>query len=38
MSMGHDKNRLKRSLCDFEWHYGISAQNQLKYHSEINIS
>ena len=21
MSTGHDKNRLERSLCDFEWHY-----------------
>ena len=27
MSMGHDKNRLERSLCDFEWHNSKNAKN-----------
>ena len=27
LSMGHDKNRLERSLCDFEWHNNKSAKN-----------
>ena len=26
-SMGHDKNRLERSLCDFEWHNSKNAKN-----------
>ena len=26
-SMGHDKNRLQRSLCDFEWHNSKNAKN-----------
>ena len=27
LSMGHDKNRLERSLCDFEWHNSKNAKN-----------
>ena len=27
LSMGHDKNRLERSLCDFEWHNNKNAKN-----------
>ena len=26
MSVGHDKNRLERSLCDFEWHNSENAK------------
>ena len=26
LSMGHDKNRLERSLCDFEWHINKNAK------------
>ena len=26
LSMGHDKNRLERSLCDFEWHYNKNCK------------
>ena len=26
LSMGHDKNKLERSLCDFEQHYGTNAK------------
>ena len=37
LSMGHDKDRLERSLCDFEWHNSKNAKKQLKYHLEINI-
>ena len=37
LSMGHDKDRLQRSLCDFEWHNSKNARKQLKYHLEINI-
>ena len=25
--MGHDTNRLERSLCDFEWHNSKNAKN-----------
>ena len=27
LSMGHDKDRLERSLCDFEWHNSKNAKN-----------
>ena len=27
LSMGHDKNKLEKSLCDFEWHYIADAKN-----------
>ena len=27
LSMGHDKNRLERSLCDFEWYNNKNAKN-----------
>ena len=27
LSMGHDKNRLERSLHDFEWHYNKNAKD-----------
>ena len=27
LSMGHDKDRLERSLCDFEWHNIENAKN-----------
>ena len=27
LSVGHDKNRLERSLCDFEWHNSENAKN-----------
>ena len=37
LSMGHDKNRLERSLCDFKWHNSKDAKNGLKYHLETNI-
>ena len=26
LSMGHDKNKLERSLCEFEWHYNKNAK------------
>ena len=26
LSMGHDKNRLERSLCDFEWYNNKNAK------------
>ena len=26
LSMGHDKNKLERSLCDFERHYNTNAK------------
>ena len=28
--MGHDKNKLERSLCDFEWHYIIQMPKTAK--------
>ena len=27
LSMGHDKDRLERSLCDFKWHNNKDAKN-----------
>ena len=27
LSMGHDKDRLERSLCDFEWDISKNAKN-----------
>ena len=27
LSMGHDKDRLERSLCDSEWHNSKNAKN-----------
>ena len=27
LSIGHDKDRLERSLCDFEWHNSKNAKN-----------
>ena len=27
LSMGHDKDSLERSLCDFEWYNSMNAKN-----------
>ena len=30
LSMGHDKKRLERSLCNFEWHNSKNAKNSQR--------
>ena len=35
--MGHDKDRLERSLCDFEWHNSKNAKNKVPLRDKYRL-